>query len=86
MDLSGIQDALSKLPPEQQGDQLAGLAKTMKAYGQMKNHYAASPLAQRMFQEQQQQQAQQGAMSQMAAAQNNRQDMATRILSSQGLL
>jgi hypothetical protein len=86
MDLSNIQESLSKLPPEDQGDQLAGLAKTLKAYGQMQQHFAASPLAQRMFQEHQQQAMAQSQAAQAQMMQNRRHDMATRILSSQGLL
>jgi hypothetical protein len=86
IDMSGIAESLKKLPPDQQGDQLAGLAKTLKSYGAMQQNFASSPLAQRMFQEHQQQTMQQAAVAQAQAVQNSRQDMATRILSSQGLL
>ena len=84
--LSNVARSLQGMPPEEQGDQLSGLAKTLKAFGQMQNHLKDSPLAQRMFQETQRQkmaqQQQLGAQDMVA----RKQDMATQILANSGLL
>jgi hypothetical protein len=74
------------MAPEEQGDQLAGLAKTLKSYGQMQANFKASPLAQRMFQEKQRQNMVQQGINAAQSMQVKKHDMATQILANSGLL